>query len=89
MLRISQIAEDPVSATLRLEGRIASDWVAVLEAECQRVLRQKRRLRLDFTHVTYVDAAGVRVLKRIGPRDVEILNCPALIGHLPGTQARP
>lgn len=84
MLRISLVAEDASSVTLKLEGRIAGEWVTVLQAECARVLAAGQRLRLDFSDVTDVDALGARMLRGISSGDVEFVNCPPLIQDLLG-----
>jgi hypothetical protein len=41
MLRITRMAESPSHVTLKLEGRIVSDWVSVVERECLAVLQEK------------------------------------------------
>ncbi len=82
MLRVSLVAEDGSSVTLKLEGRIAGAWVPVLEAECRRPLTARHRIRLDCSDVSYVDAAGAQMLRRIRSGDVEILHCPPLIQQL-------
>ncbi len=82
MLRVSVVAEDGSSVTLKLEGRIAGAWVPVLEAECRRALTARHRIRLDFSDVGYIDAAGARMLRAIRSGDVEILRCPPLLRQL-------
>lgn len=92
MFRISEIAPDDSSVTLRLEGRLVGDWVAVFRAECERVLAAGRRLRLDCCEVTYADPPGVEVLRSIQARaGVEVVRCPPLIERLlaPGGAGRP
>ncbi len=82
MLRVSLVAQDGSSVTLKLEGRIAGEWVPVLETECRRALTARRRIRLDFAGVTYVDAMGARMLGGLRSGDVEMLHCPPLIQQL-------
>jgi anti-anti-sigma regulatory factor len=85
MLRITELADTGAETTLHAEGRIVSEWVGVLEEECSRVLREtSRRLRLDVGAVTFIDARGVRSLRRLTTAGVAIVNAPAFIDALLG-----
>jgi len=68
--------------TLTVEGRIVSDWVAVLERECHRWLQDGRKVRLDFSGVTFVDRPGVEMLKRLQASDVRIVGCSVFVAEL-------
>jgi anti-anti-sigma regulatory factor len=78
MLRITA-SETPTLVTLRLEGRIAADWVAELKNECQRRLNGRRRLHLDFQHVSFVDRSGALMLQELACEQLRIVNCPTLV----------
>ncbi len=82
MLRITIIDETPSSATLRVEGRIASDWAPVLEAESLRWLGEKRAVVLDFSDVSFIDRLGAEALRRIRSKKLRIINCPPLLADL-------
>jgi ABC-type transporter Mla MlaB component len=56
MLRIS-----PNGAVLHLEGQISGPWVEELAKAC----RQFQPVALDLSDVTFADAAGVALLKRL------------------------
>ena len=79
MLRITIANERAESATLKVEGRIAADWVELLEREVQTFLRQGKRLSLDFSAVTVIDARAADMLKRLRAHDVQIVNSPSLL----------
>ncbi len=79
MMRISIADERADSATLKVEGRIAADWIDLLERECRTLLRQGKRLFLDFSAVTVIDARAADMLKRLRAHDVEVVNCPSLL----------
>ena len=70
MLRITIANERAESATLKVEGRIAADWVELLESEVQTFLRQGKRLSLDLSAVTVIDARAADMLKRLRSHDV-------------------
>ena len=79
MMRITIADERADSATLKVEGRIAADWVELLERECRTLLRQRKRLFLDFSEVTVIDSRAADMLKRLRAHDVEVVNCPSLL----------
>ena len=79
MLRITIANERAESATLKVEGRIAADWVELLEREVQTFLRQGKRLSLDLSAVTVIDARAADMLKRLRAHDVQIVNSPSLL----------
>lgn len=82
MLRITKIGENPSLTTLKVEGRIVSDWASVLEGESLRLLEEKQAVLLDFSNVSFIDRRGVEMLRRIRARDVRIINCSPLIEDL-------
>ena len=71
-LRITRKKRSRSRATLVLEGRVAAEWVALLERECSDLLRSRLALRLDLAGVTFVDRVGVRTLRRLDRKGVEI-----------------
>ena len=71
VLRITRISGQESLITLKIEGRIASECVAVLERECVELLEGARRVRLDVAEVDFVDLAGVALLKELVARGVE------------------
>ncbi|MCI0418675.1 MAG: STAS domain-containing protein [Acidobacteria bacterium] len=79
MLRITLIAESRSSVTLKLEGRIVSDWVAVLKQESLTVLQERKRLVLDFSEVTFIDHRGVKMLKKLAHGKVKMINRSPLV----------
>ena len=82
MLRITKVSESQSHVTLRIEGQIVSHWVAELERETRRLLKDNRKVVLDFAGVSFVGPQGTEMLKRLSIEDVEIINCSALIRGL-------
>lgn len=82
MLRITRVEGSPGTATLKVEGRIAADWVRVLREEMRRSLEEKQAVVLDFADVRFVDRQGVEMLRQMRAAEVRIVNCPPLIGEL-------
>ena len=84
MLRITKISENESPVTLKLEGKLFDQWVALLEGECRALLRQKKTVLLDCAGVTYVDGEGVEMIRSLPPRNVRIINGGAFIEDLLG-----
>ena len=82
MIRITQNNENDAGLTLGVEGRIVAGSVDELVRECQEQLRAGKRLRLDFSSVTYVDVRGAGALRRMIDNGAEIVNHSALIKDL-------
>ncbi len=82
MLRVTTAAHQSTCVTLKVEGRVAAEWIDVLERECRTLLADHQSVLLDFANVTFVDRRGVEVLKSLAAEEVEIINCPAFITDL-------
>jgi len=82
VLRITRVVEGPSWTTLRVEGRIVTQWVSLLERECWLSLEDNRRVRLDLSSVTFIDSRGVALLRHLGTKEFEVINCPEFIKEL-------
>jgi ABC-type transporter Mla MlaB component len=81
-LRISRKKGSRSRATLVLEGKVAAEWVALLERECSDLLRSGLAVRLDLAGVTFLDRAGVRTLQRLSRAGVEIRCRPGPVANV-------
>ena len=82
MLRITKVDESPSQITMKLEGKLASDWVPLLESECLRCLQEKREVLLDFSDLTFIDGRGVELLGRMAAENIKVVDCSAFIKDL-------
>ncbi len=82
MLRITKIAEDSSTITMKLEGKLASDWVPLLEGECLTCLKENRKVLLDFSEVTFVDGRGAEVVNKLAGEGIKVVDCCELIKEL-------
>jgi len=82
VLRITKVEESPTLVTLKLEGKIDSDWVSLLERECLGVLQGERKVVLDLSDVTFVDGGGVEILGKMTAEGIHVINCAAPIEDL-------
>lgn len=81
-LRITRAKDSRSRTTLKLEGRLAAEWVALLERECSRLLRSRATVILDFSSVTYIDRAGAQALVRLTRRGVVIRCRPGAVASV-------
>jgi len=82
VLRITKVAEDSSTVTMKLEGKLASDWVPLLEEECLTCLNEKQKVLLDFSEVTFVDGPGVELLSKLAGEGIKVVDCCELIKEL-------
>jgi hypothetical protein len=76
-------ASDGQTATLRLIGRIDSEFLDELRAQVQ---RHRPRLLLDLDEVTLVDVAVVRFLTGCEAEGIELLHCAPYIREWMGRE---
>src|SRR4029077_9766424 len=79
VLRISKLCENPSGLRLKLEGRIVSEWVSILEEQILECLKKNQKVLLDFSELRFVDKDGVEMLRRMPSEKIEIINCPGFI----------
>ncbi|MDA2932798.1 STAS domain-containing protein [Acidobacteria bacterium AH-259-D05] len=82
MLKITIIASDEETVTLRLEGRIVGEWVHELRRECEKNLKERRRVILDLSGVTFGDHQGIKVLKALTGDGVQFTGCSLFLSAL-------
>jgi anti-anti-sigma regulatory factor len=77
MLRITVVESSRDTLRLRVEGRVTGGWVEELRRTCDlQALSDGIRLTLDLADVSYIDAAGIELLKELRVRCV-ILHSPS------------
>ena len=80
MLKITRLSHKGRGLTVRLEGEILGAWVGAVRDAC--AVRRCRPRRLDLVAVTYVDAAGIQLLRDLMAEGVEIAACSSFVGEL-------
>lgn len=81
MLRISQVKGDDLIPTLRVEGKLRGPWVAELARACDELQGSLGRVSLDLSAVTFVDTAGVELLRLLLVRGVTLSACSGLVAE--------
>ena len=82
VLRITKVAENSSTVTMKLQGKLASDWVALLEGECLTCLKENRKVLLDFSQMTFVDGRGAEMVKKLAGEGIKVVDCHELIKEL-------
>ncbi|MBA5868690.1 MAG: hypothetical protein GDA68_01600 [Nitrospira sp. CR2.1] len=82
MLKITKVRESGSDVVLKLEGKIADQWAALLDGECRSYLRQKRTVHLDCARVEFVDGRGVEVLNSLPQKHVTLMSMPGFVAEL-------
>ncbi len=80
MLRITLVSQKGRGLTIKLEGVLLGPWVGSVCDAC--AARGGRPLPLDLAAVTYVDAAGVQLLRDLVAEGAEIAACSGFVGEL-------
>jgi anti-anti-sigma regulatory factor len=75
MLRVTVVESSSETVRLRVEGRVAAGWVEELRRSCEvQALSDGIRLTLDLADVSFVDTAGIQLLKELRMRCVALLS---------------
>ena len=78
MLRISATLESR-GVRLRLAGSLSGRWIDELQREIVSALSQSPCLTLDLKEVSYVDFAGVALLRSLPTTQIETVNGSAFL----------
>jgi ABC-type transporter Mla MlaB component len=82
MLKISQIPSAEASPTLKLEGKLLEPWVDELLRACDVRTTKPQDVRLDLSAVSFVDLAGIKVLRELIQRGIRIAACSGYVSEL-------
>jgi hypothetical protein len=74
MLRITVVESSRSAVSLRVEGRITGPWVEELRTACDvHTSPDEVQLSLELADVSFVDGAGIVLLKELRTRGVGLL----------------
>jgi hypothetical protein len=82
VLKITRLSRKGRGLTIKLEGEILGPWGESVRAACAIRGRRPRPRRLDLAAITYVDAAGVELLRDLMAEGVEIAACSSFVREL-------
>jgi anti-anti-sigma regulatory factor len=82
MLKITVVESSSEAVRLRVEGRATGCGAEVLRSACElQGLSYGIRLTLDLADVSFVDTAGVELLKELRIRNVTLLSPSPLVAE--------
>ena len=79
MLRITPIESGKKQLVLQLEGRVSGPWVSELSDVCEEAVRKGIALVLNLAEVSFLDSAGVDLLKKYEHRGAELTQCSIFV----------
>ncbi len=82
MLRITEGSRTHTTATLKLEGRLAGECVALLEQECRRHLAAGCLVRLDCADLSSSARSGIAMLRDLPRARLQLLSPEPFIEEL-------
>jgi ABC-type transporter Mla MlaB component len=82
MLRIDRVSDPGEPQTLKLEGKPLGLWVEELRIACQSQASSSNHIRLDLSAVTFVDAAGAKLLGDLIHQGAQIIACSGYLAEL-------
>jgi hypothetical protein len=82
VLKITRLSRKGLMPTIKLEGEILGPWVDAVRDACVQQGRRSWRPLLDLAAVTYVDAAGTRLLHDLKRAGIEISACSSFVREL-------
>jgi hypothetical protein len=82
MLRLTWIALDPSTRTLKLEGKLLGPWVGEVRRAWESCAVPCCRTRLDLSALSFVDAAGERLLRDLLAQGAEVGACSGYVAQL-------
>jgi hypothetical protein len=70
-----------IELTLRLEGRVAGQWVDELRRSCAEALGTGRELVLDLTSVSFIGRDGLALIGELPRNRVRIERCSPFVAE--------
>lgn len=64
---------------MRLDGRVAGQWVALLKDSAESALNEGLKLNIDLKNISFIDCEGIVLLKGLIERGVDPLNAPLFV----------
>jgi anti-anti-sigma regulatory factor len=81
MLRITPVDRKGVKM-LHLEGKLVGPWVNEMKAACEQVAGLPSPVALDLSAVTYVDEAGMALLRQLVQQGVGFAGVSRFVAEL-------
>ena len=71
-----------LTQTIRLEGKLLWPWVDEVRKACASSTDPAGRASLDLSALTFVDAAGEELLRKLIGQGIEVVACSSYVAEL-------
>ncbi len=88
MLRITKSNLDGI-VTLKLEGKLLAPWIAEAEDAFRQAAEWTTHVRLDLSALSFVDAAGIRLIRELLARGCQIISSSNYVSELLSLENKP
>jgi hypothetical protein len=82
MLRITTVTDSDSERIIKLEGKLVGPWVDEVRRACEARAAPPARVRLDLAALSFVDAAGARLLRELMQGGVAVGPCTGFVAAL-------
>jgi anti-anti-sigma regulatory factor len=82
VLKITEVSRSDSAITFKLEGKVLAPWVDELRRICTEPPDSSRQIYLDLGAVTFLDAAGVKLMRELIRQGIAITQCSGFIAEL-------
>jgi anti-anti-sigma regulatory factor len=82
VLKITEVSRSDSAITFKLEGKVLAPWVDELRRICTEPHHESRQIHLDLDAVTFLDEAGVELLRELIRQGITIAKCSGFIAEL-------
>jgi ABC-type transporter Mla MlaB component len=79
MLKITTAVLSKHETTLRLDGRVAGQWVGLLKESAESALTDGLKLTIDLKNISFIDCEGIALLKTLIGRGADPINAPLFV----------
>ena len=82
MLRLTRLGGAHLTQTIKLEGKLLRPWVDEVRKACAPSTDAADRASLDLSALTFVDAAGEKLLRELIGQGIEVVACSSYVAEL-------
>jgi anti-anti-sigma regulatory factor len=82
VLKITEVSRSDSAITFKLEGKVLAPWVDELRRICTEPPHESRQIHLDLGAVTFLDEAGVELMRELIRQGISIDQCSGFIAEL-------
>lgn len=66
---------------MQLDGRLAGQWIELLQKSAESVLEEGQRLTLNLENICFIDCEGLALIKSLMGRGVQPVKAPLFVAE--------